>query len=62
MKISSSEMTSQLLQELESQASGSLDAQLALSTSALKGALESEELILKLLESVGKGQNLNVEA
>lgn len=62
MKISSSEMTSQLLQELQSQASGSLDAQLALSTSALKGALESEELILKLLESVGKGQNLNVEA
>lgn len=62
MKLSSSEMTSQLLQELQSQASGGLDTQLALSTSALKQALESEELILKLLESIGKGQNINLEA
>lgn len=62
VKLSSSEMTSQLLQELQSQASGSLDAQLALSTSALKEALDNEELLLELLQSVGKGRNVNVEA
>lgn len=62
MKISSSEISSQLLRELQSQASGGSNAQLALSTSALKQALDNEELILELLQSVGKGKNISVEA
>jgi hypothetical protein len=62
MKLTSSGSTSQLLNQLQSHASGGSSVQLALATSALKDALENEELIQQLLHSTGKGQNLNVEA
>jgi hypothetical protein len=62
MKLTASGSTSQLLQQLQSHASGGSSAQLAMGISALKSSMENEELILQLLESVGKGQNLNIEA
>lgn len=62
MKLSSNGLTSQLLQELQSNASSSSSVQLAISTSALKDSLENQELILKLLQSVGKGNRINLEA
>lgn len=62
MKVNLSGNTSQLLQQLQSQASGNASVQLSLATSALKGSIENQELLLELLETIGKGQNLNVKA
>lgn len=62
VKLTASGSTSQLLQQLQSHASGGPSVQLAFATSALKDSLENEELLQQLLQSVGKGENLNVEA
>lgn len=62
MRITSSGLTSRLLSELQSNVSGSSSVQLAMSTATLKESLDNQELLLKLLQSDGKGNNVNVEA
>lgn len=62
MKLTSAGISSTLLQELQRNASADSSVQLALSTSVLKESLESQETLLELLQSVGKGNHVNVEA
>jgi hypothetical protein len=62
MDVNASGLSTRLLNDLQTSASDGASVKLALGTSALKQSLENEELVLKLLQSVGKGTNLNVEA
>ncbi|MFB6346940.1 MAG: hypothetical protein ABEK50_14535 [bacterium] len=60
MKLTSSELSSKMLQQLQSGAGSSV--QLSIATSTLKQSLDNEELVLQLLQSVGKGNRINTEA